>query len=81
MPQNLRHLAFRTLLWVYWVIQADGHPLRDMLQRLVPGKRILRDEITGDRIAVQPADAEIVIRLTTHEKRVELSFGQKNVAQ
>ncbi len=54
-----------------WVIQADGRPLRGTLERLVPGKRIVRDDITGEALAQQPADAEIVIRLTLRYELAE----------
>jgi hypothetical protein len=51
-----------------WVLQVDGRKLRGTAERLVVAKRIVRDEITGEPFAVQPDDAEIVIRLTLHYK-------------
>lgn len=47
-----------------WVIQADDQTLLGTPERLVVDKRIVRDEITGEPLAVQPPDADIVVRLT-----------------
>lgn len=49
---------------IEWVIQADGRTLRGTPKRIVVDKRIVRDEITGEPLAVQPTDAEVVIRLS-----------------
>ena len=45
-----------------WVIRCDdGEPLPGRLMKMVPRKRIRRDEITGEPLPVQPADAENVL--------------------
>ena len=54
----------QTFFETQWVVHADGRPLRGTLERLVLDKRIVRDDITGEPLAQQPADPEIVIRLT-----------------
>ena len=46
-----------------WMIRADGRLLEGSIERIAPAKRLVRDEITGDPLAVQPENAEIVIRL------------------
>jgi hypothetical protein len=47
-----------------WVIQADGQTLRGTPERILVDKRIVRDEITGEPLAVQPTDADLVVHLT-----------------
>lgn len=47
-----------------WVMRADGQTLRGTPTRLVVDKRVVRDEITGEPLPVQPTDAEVVIRLS-----------------
>lgn len=54
----------RTFFESNWVVQGDGQPLRGKLERTVPAKRVVRDDVSGEPMADQPADAEIVIRLT-----------------
>ena len=50
-----------------WVIRADGgEPLVGRIVRLEPGRRIERDEITGEPLPVQPEDAEVVVRGEFH---------------
>ena len=45
-----------------WVIRCDDSaPLVGRIVRLVPKKRIRRDEITGEPLPVQPEDAEDVL--------------------
>ncbi|MDC0936944.1 hypothetical protein OAS39_11715 [Pirellulales bacterium] len=44
-------------------VQADGVPLRCRIERIVPGKRVVRDDVTGEALVDQPDDAESVIRL------------------
>ncbi len=47
-----------------WVIRVDGgEPLVGRIERMEPGRRIKRDEITGEPLLVQPDDAEIVVRV------------------
>lgn len=46
-----------------WVIKDDGRPLIGKLERITPAKRVVRDDVTGEVLANQPADAETVIRL------------------
>ena len=47
-----------------WVIRADGgEPLVGRIERMEPGRRIQRDEITGEPLPVQPEDAEVVVRV------------------
>ena len=58
----------RTFIESDWVVQADGRPLRGKLERIVAAKRVARDEVTGEALAVQPGDAEFVIRLTLRHK-------------
>lgn len=47
-----------------WVLRVDGRPLGGKLAKMVPAKRIARDDVTGEPLAVQPEDAELVIRVT-----------------
>jgi hypothetical protein len=47
-----------------WVLRVDGRPQSGVLKEIVPAKRIARDEVTGEPLAVQPEDAELVIRVT-----------------
>lgn len=47
-----------------WVMHADDRLLQGKLKSIVPAKRVTRDEVTGDALAEQPADAETVIRIT-----------------
>ena len=49
-----------------WQIQADGELLAGQLEEIVPAKRVVRDEVTGDALAEQPDDADIVIRVALH---------------
>ncbi len=50
-----------------WIICADGgEPLVGRLVRLEPGRRIVRDEITGEPLPVQPEDDEVVVRCEFH---------------
>jgi len=53
----------KTFLVHDWVIHADGQPLRGILERVMPARRLGRDEVTGGPLTDQPADAELVIRL------------------
>ncbi len=53
----------RTCLESDWVVAGNSQPLDGHLVRVVPGKRIVRDDVTGEALADQPADAELVIRL------------------
>jgi hypothetical protein len=46
-----------------WVICADDRRLEGRVEGIALAKRLVRDEITGDPLAVQPDDAEIVIRI------------------
>ena len=46
-----------------WVIHADGQPLSGILERVIPARRLGRDEVTGGPLTDQPDDAELVIRL------------------
>ena len=54
----------RAFLAEDWRIEADGQPLTGVVERITPAKRVIRDEVTGDPMAEQPVDAEVVIRLT-----------------
>lgn len=46
-----------------WVIRVDGgEPLVGQIVRMESGRRIKRDEITGEPLLVQPEDAEAVVR-------------------
>jgi hypothetical protein len=45
-----------------WVIRAEGgEPLIGRIERIVPRRRIIRDEITGEPLPVQPKDAPVVV--------------------
>ncbi len=62
----------RTFFEKDWVIRADDSPpLVGRVLRLVPKKRIRRDEITGEPLPVQPEDAEDVLL-------VELAYSWSN---
>ena len=52
-----------TFLQSDWVITADDRRLDGELVRVTPGKRLVRDEVTGEPLLEQPADAEPVIRV------------------
>jgi hypothetical protein len=54
----------RTFFESDWVVRADGRTLRGKLERLVAAKRIVRDNVTGEALADQPSDAELVVRIT-----------------
>ena len=54
----------RTFFESDWVVQGDRQPLSGEVARIVPARRVVRDDVTGEALAVQPADAEVVIRLT-----------------
>lgn len=45
-----------------WIVLADGEQLSGRFKSIAPGKRIARDEITGDPLNPQPAEAEGVLR-------------------
>lgn len=45
-----------------WIVLADGKRLSGRFESIAPGKRIARDEITGDPLNPQPTDAEGVLR-------------------
>ncbi len=50
-----------------WIISVDGgEPLVGRIVRLEPGRRIKRDEITGEPLLLQPEDAEVVVRGEFH---------------
>ena len=53
----------KTFLVHDWVIHADGQPLSGILERVLPARRLGRDEVTGGPLTDQPANAELVIRL------------------
>ncbi len=44
-----------------WVIHADDRQLAGRVAKVVPRKRVVRDEITGQPLQNQPADAEVTI--------------------
>jgi len=46
-----------------WTIRGDGRLLEGSIERISPAKRLVRDQITGDPLAVQPNDAELVVRI------------------
>lgn len=54
----------RTFLTDDWIILADDTPLQAIPKEIAPDRRVVRDEVTGDALAEQPADAEFVIRLS-----------------
>ena len=55
-----------------WVIRSDDSaPLVGRILRLIPKKRIRRDEITGEPLPVQPDDAEDILL-------VELAYSWSN---
>ncbi len=54
----------KTFLESDWRVQADGRTLSGRIERFEPGKRIVRDDVTGEPLPTQPEDAEPVIRLT-----------------
>lgn len=60
-----------------WVMIADGQPLSGELLRVVPAKRVIRDEVTGDPLIEQSEDAESVIRV---ELRYPLTAHPRNLA-
>ena len=45
-----------------WRVIADGEALAGTLESIMPAQRVVRDEVTGDPLAVQPQDAPRVIR-------------------
>jgi hypothetical protein len=47
-----------------WQIRADGQSLVGRLERVVPAKRVVRDEVTGEALATPSDEAELVIRVT-----------------
>lgn len=49
-----------------FVLEADGQPLSGEVEQVVSGKRLFRDEVTGDPLINQPNDAEPVVRLSLH---------------
>jgi hypothetical protein len=53
----------RTFFENDWTIRGDDRRLPGTIERIVPAKRMVRDEITGDPLPTQPDDAEVVIRL------------------
>ncbi len=46
-----------------WAFRADGRKLTGSVKHITPAKRIVRDEITGEPVSIQPDDAESVIRI------------------
>ncbi len=47
-----------------WIVRADGgEPLVGRIESMEPGRRIIRDEITGAALPAQPDDAEAVVRV------------------
>ena len=46
-----------------WLMLVDGVRLHGNIERILPSERVVRDEITGDPLPNQPADAELVIRV------------------
>lgn len=54
---------FNTLVEQDWVIQAGEEELAPRLERVVPARRLARDEITGEPLVIQPDDAEVVVRV------------------
>lgn len=55
-----RRAAF---LEVDWVILGDGVPLAGEIRRVAPGKRVMRDQVTGEPLGVQPDDANFVVEI------------------
>ena len=47
-----------------WVILSDGRQLSGRLEEILPAKRIVRDEVTGEPLAIEPENAELVIRVS-----------------
>ncbi len=48
-----------------WIVRADGgEPLIGRIESTEPGRRIVRDAITGVALPAQPDDAEVVVRVT-----------------
>lgn len=60
-----------------FVIEVDGQPLEGRVLSLAERKRIARDEITGEPLVLQPADAETVMFL---ELRYEMSGEPTTIA-
>ena len=52
----------RTFLKDDWSLCSGDRSLEGSVERIGLAKRLVRDEITGDPLAVQPEDAEIVVR-------------------
>jgi hypothetical protein len=53
----------RTFVDRDWVIRAGHEQLECNVERIASAKRVIRDEITGEPLSVQPEDAETVIRI------------------
>jgi hypothetical protein len=49
-----------------WRIRAGERQLQGRIERIAPTRRVVRDEITGEPLASQPDDAEIVVRAELH---------------
>ena len=47
-----------------WQIRADNQLLEGRITDVAVGKRVIRDEVTGEPLAEQPTDAAAVIRIT-----------------
>ena len=59
-----REERLRTFFESDWLVRADGQSLVGRIEQLVAAKRVVRDEVTGESLAIQPDDAENVIRVT-----------------
>ncbi|MDG2220363.1 MAG: hypothetical protein P8L85_03230 [Rubripirellula sp.] len=57
-----------TFLESDWGVQADGELLPGKVVSVVPGRRIMRDEVTGEPLIEQPDDADFVIRLVVRHQ-------------
>lgn len=53
----------RVFLDTDWTVLADGRPLSGSLERVMPTRRVARDEVTGDQLPIQPDEAEHVLRI------------------
>ncbi len=57
-----------TFLRSDWIVRADGELLPSKVVSVVPGKRVARDEVTGDPLIEQPDDAGSVLRLVVRHE-------------
>jgi hypothetical protein len=60
-PPKPRVERLRDFLEKDWVLYADGQQLQGRIVSAEPRKRVVRDELTGDPLPVQPHDAPLAV--------------------